>query len=69
MLLTIIASIITGTIVGVWLTLVFATTAVSRSQERRQRKVHYWEEQAYQAYLARVAEEHERLTADYRSRR
>ena len=59
-LVIIIASIITGTVVGCWLTLVIATAAMSRSQEHMEKKVRYWQERAR---LARVAEEHERLHA------
>jgi len=61
-LLIIIASIITGTIVGTWLTLVIATAAMSRSQEHMEKRVRYWQQRAR---MARVAEEHERLTPDY----
>jgi hypothetical protein len=59
-LLIIIASIITGTIVGCWLTLVVATAAMSRSQEHMENKVRYWQVRARQA---RAADEADRQPA------
>ncbi len=43
------ASVITGLIVGSWLTLMVATAAMHRSQERMQRKVRYWQAEAKRA--------------------
>lgn len=61
-LVIVIASIITGTIVGGWLTLVIATAAMSRSQEHMEKKVRYWQDRAR---LGRMVEEYERLPPDY----
>ena len=40
------ASIVTGLIVGWWLTMVVATTAMSRSQERMEKRVRNWQNRA-----------------------
>jgi type II secretory pathway component PulJ len=48
------ASLIAGLLAGWWLTLIAATAAISRSQERMQRKVRYW-----QAETARARENDE----------
>ena len=45
-LLIIIASIVTGVIVGGWLAMVLATAAMSRSQEHMEKRVRYWQTQA-----------------------
>jgi hypothetical protein len=55
-LLIIIASVITGVIVGCWLTLVVATAAMSRSQEHMEKKVRYWQAQVRRARAADHAE-------------
>lgn len=51
-LLIIIAPVITGTIVGCWLTLVVATAAMSRSQQHMENKVRYWQGRVRQARAA-----------------
>jgi hypothetical protein len=66
-LLIIAASIVTGIIVGGWLMMVIATAAMSRSQERMQKKVLYWQEQARLARLAEYWAEYEQTTPDYRT--
>ena len=43
------ASVLTGLIVGSWLTLIVAIAAMHRSQERMQRKVRYWQAEAKRA--------------------
>jgi len=43
------ASVITGLIVGWWLTLTAATAAMHRSQARMQRRVRYWQAEAERA--------------------
>lgn len=55
-LLTIIASIITGIIVGGWLAMVAASAAMSRSQERMEKRVRYWQTQAREAHPPSEAE-------------
>lgn len=55
-LLIIIASTVTGIIVGCWLTLVIATAAMSRSQEHMQKKVRYWQAQAGAAWQGDYAD-------------
>jgi hypothetical protein len=37
------ASLIVGLLAGWWLTMLAATAAISRSQERMQEKVRYWQ--------------------------
>jgi hypothetical protein len=64
-LLIISASIITGIIVGGWLTLVIATAAMSRSQEHMEKKVRFWQEQARQTRATDEWSEYERITPDY----
>jgi hypothetical protein len=59
-LLVIIPSVVTGIIAGGWLALVFATAAMSHSQERMQKKVLYWQEQARLARLSERWAEYER---------
>jgi hypothetical protein len=55
------ACFVTGFIVA-WLSrTVYVMALISRSQERMQRKVHYWQEEAIQARA--VAEQHIRLLA------
>jgi hypothetical protein len=51
-LLIIIATSITGIIVGCWLTLVIATAAMSHSQEHMEKRVRYWQARARQARAA-----------------
>jgi hypothetical protein len=63
-MLIIIASIITGTIVGCWLMLVVATAAMSRSQQHMEKRVRYWQAQARQARAADEARR-EPATPDY----
>jgi hypothetical protein len=65
-LLIIVASVFTGIIVGCWLMMVIATAAMSRSQERMQKKVLYWQEQARLARLTEYWAEYEQTTPDYR---
>jgi hypothetical protein len=65
LLLIIVASAITGTIVGGWLTMVLATAAMSRSQEHMENKVRYWQERARLARLADEWAAHERRTPEY----
>ena len=57
-LVTIIASVITGVIVGCWLTMVVATAAMSRSQQHMENKVRYWQARARarRAVAAELAE-------------
>ena len=64
-LLIISASIITGIIVGGWLTLVIAAAAMSRSQEHMEKKVRFWQEQARRTRAADGWPEYERITPDY----
>jgi hypothetical protein len=64
-LLIISASVITGIIVGGWLTLVIATAAMSRSQEHMEKKVRFWQDQARLARAADGWPEYERITPDY----
>jgi hypothetical protein len=45
-MLIIIASVITGIIVGGWLTLVIATAAMARSQQYMEKRVRFWQAQA-----------------------
>jgi hypothetical protein len=63
-LLIIIASVVTGVIVGGWLTLVIATAAMSRSQEHMEKKVRYWQARARRARAADEADR-EPATPDY----
>ena len=63
-LLIIIASVVTGVIVGWWLTMVIATAAMSRSQEHMEKRVRYWQAQARRARAADEAER-EPATPDY----
>jgi len=51
-----VASFLSGTIGGWWLTMVVVTASISFSQERMERKVRYW-----QAETARAEAEAERL--------
>lgn len=51
-MLIIIASVITGLIVGWWLTMVVATAAMSRSQEHMEKRVRYWQAQEARARAA-----------------
>ncbi len=44
--LMITAAIVTGLVVGWWVTLTVALAAMSRSQARMQRKVRYWQVEA-----------------------
>jgi uncharacterized membrane protein (DUF106 family) len=55
-LVTIIASVITGVIVGCWLTMVVATAAMSRSQQHMENKVRYWQARARRAVAAELTE-------------
>ena len=55
-LLIISASVITGVIVGCWLTMVVATAAMSRSQQHMQDKVRYWQARARRTVAADVPE-------------
>jgi uncharacterized membrane protein (DUF106 family) len=55
-MLIIIASVVTGVIVGWWLTMVVATAAMSRSQEHMEKKVRYWQAQERRARAADRAE-------------
>jgi ABC-type lipoprotein release transport system permease subunit len=57
-LLTIIASIITGTIVGGWLAMVVASAAMSRSQEHMEKRVRYWQAQAQARAQTQAQEVH-----------
>ena len=43
------ASLIAGLLAGWWLTMVAATAAMSRSQERMQQKVRYWQAETARA--------------------
>ena len=43
------AAIVTGLIVGWWITVTVAAAAMSRSQDRMQRKVRYWQAEASRA--------------------
>lgn len=43
------ASIVTGVIVGWLLTMIIATAVISRSQERMQRKVRHWQAETARA--------------------
>jgi hypothetical protein len=63
-LLTIIASVITGTIVGCWLTMVVASAAMSRSQQHMENKVRYWQDRTRLARAAELADR-EPATPDY----
>ncbi len=47
--LMIAAAIVTGLVLGWWLTLTIALAAMSRSQARMQRKVRYWQAEAARA--------------------
>jgi type II secretory pathway component PulJ len=47
--LMIAAAIVTGLVVGWWVTLNVALAAMSRSQARMQRKVRYWQAEAGRA--------------------
>jgi hypothetical protein len=64
-LLIISASIITGIIVGGWLTMVIAAAAMSRSQEHMEKKVRFWQEQAQLARTADGWPDYEPITPDY----
>jgi outer membrane lipoprotein SlyB len=55
-LVTIIASVITGVIVGCWLTMVVATAAMSRSQQHMENKVRYWQARARRPVAAELPE-------------
>jgi MFS superfamily sulfate permease-like transporter len=55
-LLTIIASIITGIVVGGWLAMVAASAAISRSQQHMEKRVRYWQARAREAHAADQAE-------------
>jgi hypothetical protein len=44
-LLIIIASVATGFILGCWLTMAIATTAMARSQQHMEKRVRYWQAQ------------------------
>jgi type II secretory pathway component PulJ len=50
--LMIAAAIVTGLVVGWWVTLNVALAAMSRSQARMQRKVRYWQAEAGRAQAA-----------------
>lgn len=63
-MLIIIGSVVTGVIVGAWLTLVIATAAMSRSQQHMEKKVRYWQAQARRARAADGAER-QPATPDY----
>jgi hypothetical protein len=56
-ILALAAGIVIGLFVGWLLLTIFALAAISRAQERMQRKVRYW-----QAQTARARSENERLT-------
>jgi predicted benzoate:H+ symporter BenE len=43
------ASLISGLLAGWWLTMTATTAAISRSQERMQEKVRYWQAEAARA--------------------
>ncbi len=47
--LIIAAAIVTGLVLGWWLTVTVAAAAISHSQARMQRKVRYWQAQARRA--------------------
>jgi hypothetical protein len=47
--LSIAAAILTGLVLGWWLTITVAAAAMSRSQARMQRKVRYWQAEASRA--------------------
>lgn len=47
------ACLVTGIVTGWWLRMVIVTAEVSRSQERQQRKIRYWQSEA--AHARRVA--------------
>jgi hypothetical protein len=64
-LLLITASVVTGTIVGGWLTMVIATAAMSRSQEHMEKKVRYWQERARLARLTDEWAAREQRTPEY----
>jgi hypothetical protein len=50
--LMIAAAIVTGLFLGWWITLTVALAAMSRSQDRMQRKVRYWQTEAGRAQAA-----------------
>jgi hypothetical protein len=55
------ACFVTGFIIAWLLRTIYVMALISRSQERMQRKVHYWQDQAIHARA--VAERHIRLLA------
>jgi hypothetical protein len=64
-LLIISASVLTGIIVGGWLTMIIAHAAMSRSQEHMEKKVRFWQGEARLARAADGWPEYERITPDY----
>lgn len=48
------AAVITGIVAGWWLRMIIITAEVSRSQEKMQRKIRYWQSEAARArFVAR----------------
>jgi hypothetical protein len=45
------ASVVTGVLVGWWTTMVISSAAISYSQQRMQRKVRYWQAETVRARI------------------